>query len=214
FINEIASICEALGADVKEVARGMGLDKRIGLTYLEAGIGWGGSCLPKDVRALHYMASIHGCHPQLLRAVMDINRDQRIRVVQKLRNILGTLEDKLIGLLGLSFKPNTDDMREAPSIEIVHLLQNERARVKAYDPAAMENAKRILKDVTYCSSAYEVAEGSDALIVVTEWNEFRQLDMARIKGAMRQPVLIDGRNIYDPQKMREMGFIYRGIGRG
>lgn len=145
---------------------------------------------------------------------MDINRDQRIRVVQKLRNILGTLEDKLIGLLGLSFKPNTDDMREAPSIEIVHLLQNERARVKAYDPAAMENAKRILKDVTYCSSPYEVAEGSDALIVVTEWNEFRQLDMARIKGAMRQPVLIDGRNIYDPQKMREMGFIYRGIGRG
>ena len=214
FINEIASICEALGADVKEVARGMGLDKRIGLSYLEAGIGWGGSCLPKDVKALHYMASIHGCHPQLLRAVMDINRDQRIRVVHKLRSILGTLEDKLIGLLGLSFKPNTDDMREAPSIEIIHLLQNERARVKAYDPAAMENAKRILKDVTYCSNPYEVAEGSDALIVVTEWNEFKQLDMARIKAAMRQPVLIDGRNIYEPKRMRELGFIYQGIGRG
>ncbi|HDH09906.1 MAG TPA: UDP-glucose/GDP-mannose dehydrogenase family protein [Chloroflexi bacterium] len=214
FINEIASICEALGADVKEVARGMGLDKRIGLSYLEAGIGWGGSCLPKDVKALHYMASIHGCHPQLLRAVMDINRDQRIRVVHKLRSILGTLEDKLIGLLGLSFKPNTDDMREAPSIEIIHLLQNERARVKAYDPAAMENAKRILKDVTYCSSPYEVAEGSDALIVVTEWNEFKQLDMARIKAVMRQPVLIDGRNIYEPKRMRELGFIYQGIGRG
>ena len=214
FINEIASICEALGADVKEVARGMGMDKRIGLTYLEAGIGWGGSCLPKDVRALHYMASIHGCHHQLLRAVMDINHGQRIRVVHKLRQVLGTLEGKLIGLLGLSFKPNTDDMREAPSIEIVHLLHNERAQVKAYDPAAMENAKKVLKNVTYCANPYEAAEGSDALIVVTEWNEFKQLDMARVKASMRQPVLIDGRNIYDPQRMKDLGFIYRGIGRG
>ncbi len=214
FINEIASICEALGADIKEVALGMGMDKRIGLDYLEAGIGWGGSCLPKDVKALHYMASVHGCHPQLLRAVMEINRDQRIRVVQKLRNILGGLSDKVIGLLGLSFKPNTDDMREAPSIEIVHLLQNERAQVKAYDPAAMENAKKILQGIQYCSGPYEVAEGSDALIVVTEWNEFKQLDMARIKASMRQPVLIDGRNIYDPKKMKELGFIYRGVGRG
>jgi len=214
FINEIASVCEALGADVKEVARGMGMDKRIGLTYLEAGIGWGGSCLPKDVRALHYMASVHGCHHQLLRAVMDINHDQRIRVVHKLRQVLGTLEGKLIGLLGLSFKPNTDDMREAPSIEIVHLLHNERAQVKAYDPAAMENAKKVLKNVTYCANPYEVAEGSDALIVVTEWNEFKQLDMAQMKAFMRQPVLIDGRNIYDPQRMKDLGFIYRGIGRG
>jgi len=214
FINEIASICEALGADVKEVARGMGMDKRIGLTYLEAGLGWGGSCLPKDVRALAHMAATHGAHPQLLRAVMEINHDQRLRVIQRLREILGTLRDKTIGILGLAFKPNTDDMREAPSIEVIHLLQHEGARIKAYDPAAMENAKRILKDVTYCSNPYEVAEGSDALIVVTEWNEFKQLDMARVKASMRQPVLIDGRNIYDPKRMRELGFTYRGIGRG
>ncbi|MEA3459843.1 MAG: UDP-glucose/GDP-mannose dehydrogenase family protein, partial [Chloroflexota bacterium] len=179
LINEIASICEALGADVKEVARGMGMDKRIGPTYLEAGVGWGGSCFPKDVKALRYMASVHGCHPQLLKAVMEINHDQRIRVVQKLREILGELSGKLIGILGLSFKPNTDDMREAPSIEIIHLLQNERAQVKAYDPAAVENAKKVLTSVTYCATPYEVAEGSDALIVVTEWNEFKQLDMAR-----------------------------------
>jgi len=214
LINEIASICEALGADVKEVARGMGMDKRIGPTYLEAGVGWGGSCFPKDVKALRYMASVHGCHPQLLKAVMEINHDQRIRVVQKLREILGTLQGKAIGILGLSFKPNTDDMREAPSIEIIHLLQNERAQVRAYDPAAMENAKRILKDVTYCTSPYEVAEGSDALIVVTEWNEFKQLDMARIRASMRQPVLLDGRNIYDPERMKGLGFVYRGVGRG
>jgi len=214
FINEIASICEALGADVKEVARGMGMDKRIGLSYLEAGLGGGGRCLPKDVRALAHMAATHGAHPQLLRAVMEINHDQRLRVIQRLREILGTLREKTIGVLGLAFKPNTDDMREAPSIEIVHLLQHEGARIKAYDPAAMENAKRILGDITYCASPYEVAEGSDALIVVTEWNEFKQLDMARVKASMRQPVLIDGRNIYDPKRMRELGFIYRGIGRG
>ncbi|MEA3459841.1 MAG: UDP-glucose/GDP-mannose dehydrogenase family protein, partial [Chloroflexota bacterium] len=214
LINEIASICEALGADVKEVARGMGMDKRIGPTYLEAGVGWGGSCFPKDVKALRYMASVHGCHPQLLKAVMEINHDQRIRVVQKLREILGTLQGKAIGILGLSFKPNTDDMREAPSIEIIHLLQNERAQVRAYDPAAMENAKKVLTSVTYCATPYEVAEGSDALIVVTEWNEFKQLDMARIKASMRQPVLLDGRNIYDPERMKGLGFVYRGVGRG
>jgi UDPglucose 6-dehydrogenase len=214
FINEMANICEALGADIKEVARGMGLDKRIGLTYLEAGLGWGGSCLPKDVKALEHMATIHGCHPQLLRAVMEINRDQRLRAIQKLREIMGTLRGKTIGILGLAFKPNTDDMREAPSIEIIHLLQSEGAHVKAYDPAAMEKAKRIIQNITFCNSPYEVAEGSDALIIVTEWNEFRQLDMERIKDSMRQPILFDGRNIYNPQRMKSLGFIYRGVGRG
>jgi UDPglucose 6-dehydrogenase len=214
FINEMANICEALGADIKEVARGMGLDKRIGLTYLEAGLGWGGSCLPKDVKALEHMATIHGCHPQLLRAVMEINRDQRLRAIQKLREIMGTLRGKTIGILGLAFKPNTDDMREAPSIEIIHLLQSEGAHVKAYDPAAMEKAKRIIQNITFCNSPYEVAEDSDALIIVTEWNEFRQLDMERIKGSMRQPILFDGRNIYNPQRMKSLGFIYRGVGRG
>jgi len=214
FINEIASICEKLGADVKEVAIGMGYDKRIGQAYLDAGLGWGGSCFPKDVKALEHMASIHGCHPQLLRAVMDINRDQRRRIIQTLREIVSTLHGKTIGILGLAFKPNTDDMREAPSIEVIHLLTNEGARIKAYDPVAMEVAKRIMPDITYCSDPYQVAEGSDALIVVTEWNEFQHLDMVRIKELMRQPVLIDGRNIYDPQTVGKLGFIYRGVGRG
>ena len=215
FINEIASICEELGADIKEVAAGMGYDKRIGHQFLDAGVGYGGSCFPKDVKALEYMASIHGCHPQLLRAVMEINRDQRRQVIQKLRSLLGgSLQDKVIGLLGLAFKPNTDDMREAPSIEIVHLLQHEGVQVKAYDPVAMENARRVLPDVTLCSDPYELAQGCDAIVVITEWNEFKHLDMARIKPLMRQPVLVDGRNVYDPMVMWELGFTYRGMGRG
>jgi UDPglucose 6-dehydrogenase len=214
FINEMANICEAVGADVTEVARGMGSDKRIGPYFLNAGVGWGGSCFPKDVKALEHMASIHGRHPQLLRAVMEINRDQRRLVVQKLRDLLSTLDEKVIGVLGLAFKPNTDDMRDAPAIEIIHLLQNERARIKAYDPVAMAVAKSVLNDVTYCANAYEVAEGSDALVVMTEWNEFKHLAMARIKKAMRQPILIDGRNIYAVEEMQSLGFIYRGMGRG
>jgi UDPglucose 6-dehydrogenase len=214
FINEMANICEALGADVKEVALGMGSDKRIGHAFLGAGVGWGGSCFPKDVKALAHIAATHGCHPQMLRAVMEINYDQRKRVIQKLREILGNFRGKTIGILGLSFKPNTDDMRDAPSIEIIHMLQHEGAQVKAYDPVAMNNARKILNNVTYCDNPYEVAEGADALILVTEWNEFKQLDMARIARSMRQRVLFDGRNIYEPEKMRELGFIYRGVGRG
>jgi UDPglucose 6-dehydrogenase len=214
FVNEIASICEQLGADIKEVAIGMGYDKRIGHSYLDAGVGWGGSCFPKDVKALAHMAAIHGCHPQLLRAVIEINRDQRRRVVQALRDILGTLHSKTVGVLGLAFKPNTDDMREAPAVEIIHLLQNEGASVKAFDPVAMERAKEIMPEMTYCEDAYEAAEGSDALVVVTDWNEFKHLDMARLKASMAEPVLIDGRNIYEPSKMQELGFTYRGIGRG
>ncbi|MGC8786639.1 MAG: UDP-glucose dehydrogenase family protein [Anaerolineae bacterium] len=214
FINEMANICEALGADVKEVALGMGSDKRIGPAFLGAGVGWGGSCFPKDVKALAHIAATHGCHPQMLRAVMEINYDQRKRVIQKLREILGNFRGKTIGILGLSFKPNTDDMRDAPSIEIIHMLQHEGAQIKAYDPVAMNNARKILNNVTYCDNPYEVAEGADALVLVTEWNEFKQLDMARIARSMRQRVLFDGRNIYEPEKMRELGFIYRGVGRG
>lgn len=214
FINEMANICEALGADVKEVALGMGSDKRIGHAFLGAGVGWGGSCFPKDVKALAHIAATHGCHPQMLRAVMEINYDQRKRVIQKLREILGNFRGKTVGILGLSFKPNTDDMRDAPSIEIIHMLQHEGAHVKAYDPVAMNNARKILNNVTYCDSPYEVADGADALVLVTEWNEFKQLDMARIARSMRQPVLFDGRNIYEPEKMRALGFIYRGVGRG
>jgi len=214
FINEIASICEALGADVKEVAVGMGYDKRIGASYLDAGVGYGGSCFAKDVKALEHMASIHGRHPQLLRAVMEINRDQRRLVVQKLRDWLGTLDEKIIGILGLAFKPNTDDMRDAPAAEIIHLLQNEGARIKAYDPVAMEVATGVLNNVIYCANPYEVVEGSDALVVMTEWNEFKHLDMARIKKAMSQPIVLDGRNVYDVEEMQSLGFVYRGMGRG
>ncbi len=213
FINEIASICEELGADIKEVAAGMGYDKRIGHAFLDAGLGFGGSCFPKDVRALAHMASVHGCHPQLLRAVLDINHDQRLKVIRKLRDILGALEGKIIGLLGLAFKPNTDDMREAPSVEIAHLLKAEGAHVRAYDPVAMEVARPILPEVTLCDSPYSLAEGSDAIVVVTEWNEFKHLDLARIKALMREAVVIDGRNIYDPAQLCEMGFAYQGIGR-
>ena len=214
FINEIAIICETLGADIKEVAAGMGYDRRIGRAFLDAGLGYGGSCFPKDVEALAHMASVHGCHPQLLRAVMDINRDQRRQALYKVRELLGTLDEKTIGILGLAFKPNTDDMREAPSVEIIHLLQSEGAEVRAYDPVAMPNAERMLHDVTLCRDAYQVADGADALIVVTEWNEFKHLALPRLKELMRQPIIVDGRNIYDPQEMKALGFIYRGIGRG
>ena len=214
FINEIASICERLGADVKEVAAGMGYDKRIGPAFLDAGLGFGGSCFPKDVRALAHMAAIHGCHPQLLRAVLEINADQRRQVVQKLRDLLGGLDERTIGILGLAFKPNTDDMREAPALELIHLLQHEGARIKAYDPVAMDNARRVLPDITYCSDPYQVAEDADALVVATEWNEFKHLDLERVRKAMRRPVVVDGRNIYDPATMIALGFTYRGVGRG
>ena len=215
FINEIAAICERLGADVKEVARGMGYDKRIGPYFLDAGIGYGGSCFPKDVKALEHMALVHGAHPQLLRAVMEINRDQRRRVIVKLRELLGgTLRDKVIGLLGLAFKPNTDDMREAPSVDLYHMLVNEGAIVRGYDPVAMENARRLLPELQLAEDPYDLATGVDALVVVTEWNEFKHLDLKRIKELMRGDVLIDGRNIYEPRHMRELGFRYRGMGRG
>lgn len=214
FINEIAAICDQLGADVIQVARGMGYDRRIGRSFLDAGLGYGGSCFPKDVRALEHMASIHGCHPQLLRAVMDINRDVRRSFLQKLRTALGTLDGKVIGVLGLAFKPNTDDLRDAPSLEVIHLLQQERAQVRAYDPAANERARQILPDVYLGTDAYDVATGCDALALVTEWNEFKELDMAAIRERMRTPVLIDGRNIYDPHELARLGFHYIGMGRG
>jgi UDPglucose 6-dehydrogenase len=214
FINEIASICDEMGADVKEVAEGMGYDTRIGHAFLNAGLGWGGSCFPKDVEALAHMASTHGTHPQLLRAVIDINRYQRRRIVHQLREWLGGLDGRAIGLLGLSFKPDTDDMRSAPSIELAHLLHSEGAVIKAYDPAAMENARRVLPEVVLCSDAYAAARDADALIVVTEWNEFKQLDRTLLRELMRQPYLIDGRNIYDGGEMRQLGFTYWGMGRG
>ena len=215
FINEIANICEQLGADVKEVATGMGYDKRIGRYFLDAGVGYGGSCFPKDVKALAHMATTHGTHPQLLKAVMDINQYQRIHIIQKLRDVLGRqLKDKVVGLLGLAFKPNTDDMRESPAVEIARALLREHAIVKGYDPEARQVAAKMLPDVQLAKDPYDLARGCEAIILMTEWNEFKHLDMLQVKSLMRQPVFIDGRNLYEPPLMNEYGFIYRGVGRG
>jgi UDPglucose 6-dehydrogenase len=214
FINEIANVCEALGADVKEVTAGMGYDRRIGSLFLDAGLGYGGSCFPKDVKALAYMAAEKGRHPQLLNAVMEINDDRRPMLVNRLQEMLGSLEEKVIGLLGLSFKPNTDDMRDAPSITIADSLLTAGAQVRAYDPVAIENARSLLPNVQMFDDTYQMADGCDALVVVTEWNEFKNLDLVQIRDLMKQPMILDGRNIYDPQLMARLGFHYRGLGRG
>ena len=214
FINEIANICEALGADIKEVASGMGYDPRIGRAFLEAGLGYGGSCFPKDVKALAFMAAEKGRHPQLLQAVMDINADSRRQLVERARESLGNLRGKIIGLLGLTFKPNTDDLREAPALEVARSLLDAGAVVRAYDPVAMRHALALLPELRMAKDAYDLADGVDALIVCTEWNEFKNLDLERIHGLMRQPVVVDGRNIYEPDMMARLGFRYRGVGRG
>jgi UDPglucose 6-dehydrogenase len=213
FINEIARICERVDADVKVVSEGMGMDRRIGPLFLDAGIGYGGSCFPKDVKALARMAETMGYHPELLDAVMEINLDQRTLVVEKLREVLGGLRGQVIGLLGLSYKPNTDDVREAPSIDVIENLLQKGAEVRAYDPKAMPVLKGQMDAIQYCQDPYAVASGADALLVVTEWDEFKQLDLDRLKQVMRRPVIVDGRNIFDPKTMRDRGFVYRGVGR-
>ena len=215
FINELADLCELVGADVKEVAAGMGYDARIGRHFLDAGLGWGGSCFPKDVQALAYMAKEHGLNPRILNDVMEVNYDRRRAVAGQLVQLLGgSLEGKTIGLLGLAFKPNTDDMRDAPSIDISNSLAAAGARVRGYDPVARESAAALMPDVEICNDVYEMATGCDALVVVTEWNEFKQLDLEKLKDLLRSPVIYDGRNIYDPVVMKGMGFTYRAIGRG
>ncbi|MCY4018779.1 MAG: UDP-glucose/GDP-mannose dehydrogenase family protein [Chloroflexi bacterium] len=215
FINEISIICERLGADVTEVARGMGFDYRIGPHFLQAGLGFGGSCFPKDVKALANMAQTHGMHPQLLNAVMEINAFQRRQIAMKAREMLdGTVNGKTIAVLGLAFKENTDDIRESPSLTVVRSLLNQGALVKAYDPVAMENASREVRGLTLCSDAYAAAQDAEALLVLTPWNEFKHLDMSRIRDSMKRQILIDGRNLYDPDELRQMGFAYRGVGRG
>jgi len=215
FINELADMCELVGADVKEVAAGMGYDARIGRHFLDAGLGWGGSCFPKDVQALAYMAKERGLEPRILNEVMNVNYDRRREVTSHVRDLLGgDLKGKTIGLFGLAFKPNTDDMRDAPSIDIAADLIAEGAKLRGYDPVSMEVARPLLPDVELCKDPYEVADGSDAIIVVTEWNEFKQIDLERLKELLKTPVVFDGRNIYDPLRMRALGFTYRAIGRG
>ena len=215
FINEISIICERLGADVEEVARGMGFDKRIGPHFLQAGVGFGGSCFPKDVKALANMAQTHGMHPQLLNAVMEINAFQRRQITLKAREMLGgSLNGKTVAILGLAFKQNTDDTRESPSLTVARSLLNQGAVVKAYDPVAMENACAEVPALTPCENPYKAAEDAEALLVLTPWNEFKQLNMKRIRQLMRRPILIDGRNMYNPEELRALGFEYRGVGRG
>ena len=215
FINEISNICERVGADVNEVAQGMGFDHRIGHHFLQAGVGYGGSCFPKDVKALAHMAESGGMNPQILNSVMEINHKQRLRLIEKIETIIGNLQGTVIGVLGLAFKENTDDMRESPSITVIDYLLEQGAIVKVFDPVAIENSRKIWHDrITFATDSYEVAHDAQALVVMTPWNEFKNLDMQRVQQLMKTPILIDGRNLYDPNLMRQLGFIYRGIGRG
>ncbi len=213
FINAISVVCELAGADVVKVADGVGMDKRIGREFLDAGVGFGGFCFPKDIRAFIRIAEKLGYDFGLLREVERINEEQKKRFVGKVKEALWNLSGKTVGVLGLAFKPNTDDMRYAPSIDIISGLLAEGARVRAYDPAAMKEAEKVLKDVEFCKDAYQVAEGADAVALVTEWEEFRKLDLAKLKSLMRSPVLIDGRNVFAPEFARKFGFQYKGTGR-
>ena len=213
FINAIANICELAGADVEKVADGMGLDKRIGREFLSAGIGYGGFCFPKDADAFIRIAEKLGYDFKLLKIAQEINSKQRRHFVKKIEQALWIVKNKTIGILGLAFKPNTDDMRFAPSIDIITELQKEGATIRAYDPKAMEKAKEILKNVMYCSNPYDVAKDADALVIITEWNEFKELDLRRIKALMKHPLIIDGRNIYNHEDIKKEGFAYISIGR-
>jgi UDPglucose 6-dehydrogenase len=213
FINAVANLCEKTGADILKVADGMGLDRRIGRSFLDAGIGYGGSCFPKDVDAFIYIAQKLGYDFELLKAVKRINEEQIRTVLKKIEQALWIVKGKNIAVLGLSFKPNTDDMRNAPSLEIIEALIKDGAAVRCFDPQAMPKAKKLLSNVKFCADAYEAARGVDCLVIVTEWNEFKELDFLRLKKIMRQPIIVDGRNIYEPGKLKESGFKYIGVGR-
>ncbi|MHB1325714.1 MAG: UDP-glucose dehydrogenase family protein [Thermoleophilia bacterium] len=213
FINEIANVCEEVGADVTVVADGMGYDQRIGKHFLNAGIGFGGSCFPKDVTALKQIAGNSGYHFQLLTAVIEVNELQKRRVVNKLQKYLGTLTDKTIALLGLAFKPNTSDLREASSIVLASRLLGDGALVKAYDPVAIPYAAKAVRGILLCDDILSAVRDSDAVVLVTEWDEFIDLPLEKMKKLMRRPLIIDGRNFLDPQKIRDAGFTYEGIGR-
>jgi UDPglucose 6-dehydrogenase len=214
FINAIANICEAAGADVSQVMKGMGLDSRIGMQFLQAGLGYGGSCFPKDVDSLIHTASQLGYDFKLLRSVVEINKERAAHLVEMMRKAIGPLEDKTIAVLGLAFKPNTDDMREAKSLEVVRVLHAAGVQIRAYDPVAMDNARALMPDdVVFCESAYEAAAGADGVALLTEWNEFKYLNLDRLRGLLRRPVIFDARNLYEPERMRRLGFEYYSIGR-
>jgi UDPglucose 6-dehydrogenase len=213
FINEIANVCEETGADVIEVARGMGLDDRIGPKFLQAGIGFGGSCFPKDVQALKQLAGNSGYHFQLLTAVIEVNELQKRRVMNKLQKHLGSLVEKEVALLGLAFKPNTDDMREASSLVLSARLNAAGANVRVYDPVAEDEARKLIRGVQFCPTAVDAVEGADAVVLVTEWPEFAELDLAEVAARMRGTLLVDGRNFLDVAVARAAGLTYEGIGR-
>jgi len=214
FINAIANVCESAGADVTQVMKGMGLDNRIGGAFLQAGLGYGGSCFPKDVDSLIHTAGRLGYDFKLLKSVVDINRERTGRLVEIIRKVLGPLDDKTVAVLGLAFKPNTDDMREAKSLDVVAQLTASGASVKAYDPVAVDNARALLPtSVIYSASPYEAAQDADAVVLVTEWNEFKYLNLERLRGVLRRRIIFDGRNIWEPERMRRLGFEYYSIGR-
>jgi UDPglucose 6-dehydrogenase len=213
FINEIASICERIHADVSVVSRAMGLDERIGPKFLRAGAGYGGSCFPKDTRALVKTAEAAGYDLRIVKAAITVNDEQRRNMVAKIDEAMGGVKGKTIAILGFAFKPDTDDLREAPAIDMAKDLQRMGAALTGYDPVAMEEAKTFVKDVTFCEDVFEAVKGADAAVFVTEWNEFRDLDLDKIKSLMKSPVLIDCRNIYEPPRMKELGFEYFSVGR-
>ncbi|MDE2028041.1 MAG: UDP-glucose/GDP-mannose dehydrogenase family protein, partial [Candidatus Omnitrophica bacterium] len=215
FINAVAQICDRVGADVLKVAEGMGLDKRIGRQFLDAGVGYGGSCFPKDVDAFIRVGEKSGYEFALLREVRRINEAQRHWFVRHIEEKLWNIKDKMIGVWGLAFKPNTDDIRSAAALEIIQLLQAEGARIRAYDPKAMDNARKVLsRNTVFCDSPYAVAEGCDCLLLLTEWPEFADIDFVQIRDAMSQTVIFDGRNFLDGTALRDLGFEYFGVGRG
>jgi UDPglucose 6-dehydrogenase len=214
FINEVATLCEMLGADVQDVAKGIGLDHRIGPKFLQAGPGFGGSCFPKDTSAMADIAKRAGYRFQIIESVMEVNQQIKERMVDKVVDALNGVSGKTIAILGLAFKPETDDMRDSPALTLIDGLQKHGAKIRAYDPEAMANAATMLEEVTFCHDAYETAEGADALVIATEWNEFRALNLDRVKKALQQPVMIDLRNVYDPKRMMQEGFKYIAVGRG
>jgi UDPglucose 6-dehydrogenase len=213
FINEVANLCDAIGCDVHDVARGMGMDNRIGRKFLHPGPGYGGSCFPKDTRALTTVADQFGVETRIVDAVIEANERQRDAMLPKIDKLVGGLSGKQIGVLGLSFKPETDDMRESPAIEIIHGMIERGAKVRGFDPVAMEEAKHYIKGLDYAVDEYDAIKDADALVIITEWNQFRALDMEKVKSLLKAPKIADLRNIYEPADMREMGFEYVGVGR-
>jgi len=214
FINEIANLCDKVGADVHQIAKAMGLDGRISPKFLHPGPGYGGSCFPKDTEALYHFAANYGYDFKLLKGVISANKRQRELMVEKIKkHLLGDLKDKTIGILGLAFKQNTDDIRKSPAIDIIKLLLKEGVHIRCFDPLAMENTRKILPNLTYCQDEYDTAQNSHALVILTEWNQFRNIDLSKIKKLLKTPVLFDLRNLYEPEKVKSLGFIYEGVGR-